>query len=470
MGKTIFEVKQLNASYGQEVVLKNLDFSIQEGEVIGIIGESGIGKSTFLECLLGNIHQKVMMNASEMKFLEENWLTLSSKQRREYLRQDIGIIFQNGQNSLDPLFTIGQQLEELILQENPQKIVEILKMVQLEEKVLQLYPHELSGGMLQRVMIAMAFINQPKLIIADEPFSALDAPLQMEMMQLIVNLAKQYDTATIMVTHQRELAYQCCTKVLTLEEGELVVQKNESPKTFNFNRLSNKEKEIFFQLKNVTNHYKDEDVILKNLTLDIPKNEVTGIIGHSGAGKTTLAKILSGFIPYEGSVLIEGKELRELSTHEKQSYYRRVQYLFQNSLLSFNPNQTILKSLEEPLRFIRKIKGRPERIQLIQNLFIKLELEFDWLEKYPHQLSGGQCQRCAIARAILAQPECLICDEITSSLDDANQEKVIKVLQKVQEETNMTIVLISHNQSLIEAICSNVIMLKEGRLMDVFNS
>ena len=466
MEKIIFEVKQLNASYGQEVVLKDLDFSIKKGEVIGIIGESGIGKSTFLECLLGNIHQKVMMNAAEMRFLEENWLTLSSKKRREYLRQDIGIIFQNGQNSLDPLFTIGQQLEELILEENVQKIVEILKMVQLEEKVLQLYPHELSGGMLQRVMIAMAFINQPKLIIADEPFSALDVPLQMEMMQLILNLAKEYHTATIMVTHQRELAYQFCTKVLTLEDGELVVQKNESHKIFNFNLLSNKIKETFFQLKNVTNHYKDEDVILKNLTLDIPKNEVTGIIGHSGAGKTTLAKILSGFIPYEGSIKIEEKELREVLTHEKLSYYRRVQYLFQNSLLAFNPNQTILKSLEEPLRFMRKIKGRPERIQLIQDLFIKLELELAWLEKYPHQLSGGQCQRCAIARAILAQPECLICDEITSSLDDANQEKVLKVLQKVQEETNMTIVFISHNQMLIEAICSNVIVLTEGRLME----
>ncbi|WP_314353916.1 ATP-binding cassette domain-containing protein [uncultured Granulicatella sp.] len=466
MKQTIFKVKQLNASYGQEVVLKNLDFSIKEGEVIGIIGESGIGKSTFLECLLGNVHQKVMMNASEMKFLEENWLTLSSKQRREYLRQDIGIIFQNGQHSLDPLFTIGQQLEELILQENPQKIVGILKMVQLEEKVLQLYPHELSGGMLQRVMIAMAFINQPKLIIADEPFSALDVPLQMEMMQLILNLAKEYHTATIMVTHQRELAYQFCTKVLTLEEGELVVQKNKSLKNFNFNHLSNKKKEIFFQLKNVTNNYTVEDVILQNLTLDIPKYEVTGIIGHSGAGKTTLAKILSGFIPYEGNIKIEEKELREVLTHEKQSYYRRVQYLFQNSLLAFNPNQTIVKSLEEPLKFMRKIKKRPERIQMIQDLFIKLELEFDWLEKYPHQLSGGQCQRCAIARAILAQPECLICDEITSSLDDANQEKVIKVLQKVQEETNMTIVLISHNQSLIEAICSNIIVLNEGQLME----
>ena len=155
--------------------------------------------------------------------------------------------------------------------------------------------------------------------------------------------------------------------------------------------------------------------------------------------------------------------------HEKQSYYQRVQYLFQNSLLAFNPNQTILKSLEEPLRFMRKIKKHPERIQMIQDLFIKLELEFDWLEKYPHQLSGGQCQRCAIARAILAQPECLICDEITSSLDDVNQEKVIKVLQKVQEETNMTIVLISHNQTLIEAICSNVIVLKEGQLMETID-
>ena len=469
MGKTIFEVKQLNASYGQEVVLKNLDFSIKEGEVIGIIGESGIGKSTFLECILGNIHQKVMMNASEMKFLEENWLTLSSKKRREYLRQDIGIIFQNGQYSLDPLFTIGQQLEELTVQPNHQTMIETLKMVQLEEKVLQLYPHELSGGMLQRVMIAMAFINQPKLMIADEPFSALDAPLQKEMMQLIVNLAKQYHTATIMVTHQRELAYQFCTQVLTLEERHLVEKREVLQEKCSFVREHGEQKEVFFQLKNVSNHYKDEDVILQNLTLDIPKYEVTGIIGHSGAGKTTLAKILSGFIPYEGNIKIEEKELREVLAHEKQSYYRRVQYLFQNSLLSFNPNQTVLKSLEEPLKFMRKIKKRPERIQMIQDLFIKLELELDWLEKYPYQLSGGQCQRCAIARAILAQPECLICDEITSSLDDVNQEKVIKVLQKVQEETNMTIVLISHNQTLIEAICSNVIVLKEGQLMETID-
>ena len=465
MGKTIFDVKQLNAAYGQEVVLKDLDFSIKEGEVIGIIGESGIGKSTFLECLLGNIHQKVMMNATKMKFLEENWLTLSIKKRRDYLRQDIGIIFQNGQHSLDPLFTIGQQLEELMVQPNYQTMIKALKMVQLEEKVLQLYPHELSGGMLQRVMIAMAFINQPKLIIADEPFSALDAPLQKEMMQLIVNLSKQYDTATIMVTHQRELAYQCCKKVLTLEEGYFVEKEEKLEEKISIVRDRGDQKEVFFQLKNVSNHYKYEDVILQNLTLDIPKYEVTGIIGHSGAGKTTLAKILSGFIPYEGSIKIEEKELREVLTHEKQSYYRRVQYLFQNSLLAFNSNQTILKSLEEPLRFMRKIKDKTERIGMIQDLFIKLELEFDWLEKYPHQLSGGQCQRCAIARAILAQPECLICDEITSALDDENQEKVIKVLQKVQEETKMTIVLISHNQALIEAICSNVIVLNEGQLM-----
>ena len=466
MRKTIFDVKQLNASYEQEVVLKNLDFSIKEGEVIGIIGESGIGKSTFLESILGNIHQKVMMNACEMKFLDENWLTLSSKKRRDYLRQDIGIIFQNGQHSLDPLFTIGQQLEELMVQPNYQTMIEVLKMIQLEEKVLQLYPHELSGGMLQRVMIAMAFINQPKLIIADEPFSALDAPLQKEMMQLIVNLAKQYHTATIMVTHQRELAYQFCTKVLTLEEGYFVEKEEKLEEKISIVRDRGDQKEVFFQLKNVSNHYKDEDLILQNLTLDIPKYEVTGIIGHSGAGKTTLAKILSGFIPYEGNIKIEEKELREVLIHEKQSYYRRVQYLFQNSLLAFNPNQTILKSLEEPLRFMRKIKDKTERIGMIQELFTSLDLELNWLEKYPHQLSGGQCQRCAIARAILAQPECLICDEITSALDDANQEKVIKVLQKVQEETNMTIVLISHNQTLIEAICSNVIVLKEGRLMD----
>ena len=470
MTQKILDVKQLNASYGQEVVLKDLDFSIKEGEVIGIIGESGIGKSTFLECILGNIHQKVMMNMTEMKFLEENWLILDRNKRREYLRQDIGIIFQNGQHSLDPLFTIGQQLEELMVQPNLTKIVETLKMVQLEEKVLQLYPHELSGGMLQRVMIAMAFINHPKLIIADEPFSALDAPLQVEMMQLIVDIANQNRTATILVTHQQELAYKFCTKVLTLEEGHFIEQEEALQERIPFVRDTGVDTEVFFQLKNVSNHYQSDDAILQSVTVDIPKYEVTGIMGHSGAGKTTLAKILSGFIPYAGSIEIEGKELRELLAYEKQSYYRRVQYLFQNSLLSFNPNQTILKSLEEPLRFMREIKNQSERIRMIKELFTSLELELAWLEKYPHQLSGGQCQRCAIARAILAQPECLICDEITSSLDDTNQEKVIKVLQKVQEETKMTIVFISHNQSLIEAICSNVIVLTEGRLMDAFNS
>ena len=470
MTQKILDVKQLNASYGQEVVLKDLDFSIKEGEVIGIIGESGIGKSTFLECILGNIHQKVMMNVTEMKFLEENWLILDRNKRREYLRQDIGIIFQNGQHSLDPLFTIGQQLEELMVQPNLTKIVETLKMVQLEEKVLQLYPHELSGGMLQRVMIAMAFINHPKLIIADEPFSALDAPLQVEMMQLIVDIANQNRTATILVTHQQELAYKFCTKVLTLEEGHFIEQEEALQERIPFVRDTGVDTEVFFQLKNVSNHYQSDDAILQSVTVDIPKYEVTGIMGHSGAGKTTLAKILSGFIPYAGSIEIEGKELRELLAYEKQSYYRRVQYLFQNSLLSFNPNQTILKSLEEPLRFMREIKNQSERIRMIKELFTSLELELAWLEKYPHQLSGGQCQRCAIARAILAQPECLICDEITSSLDDTNQEKVIKVLQKVQEETKMTIVFISHNQSLIEAICSNVIVLTEGRLMDAFNS
>ena len=470
MTQKILDVKQLNSSYGQEVVLKDLDFSIKEGEVIGIIGESGIGKSTFLECILGNIHQKVMMNVTEMKFLEENWLILDRNKRREYLRQDIGIIFQNGQHSLDPLFTIGQQLEELMVQPNLTKIVETLKMVQLEEKVLQLYPHELSGGMLQRVMIAMAFINHPKLIIADEPFSALDAPLQVEMMQLIVDIANHNRTATILVTHQQELAYKFCTKVLTLEEGHFIEQEEALQERIPFVRDTGVDTEVFFQLKNVSKHYQSDDAILQSVTVDIPKYEVTGILGHSGAGKTTLAKILSGFIPYAGSIEIEGKELRELLAYEKQSYYRRVQYLFQNSLLSFNPNQTILKSLEEPLRFMREIKNQSERIRMIKELFTSLELELAWLEKYPHQLSGGQCQRCAIARAILAQPECLICDEITSSLDDTNQEKVIKVLQKVQEETKMTIVFISHNQSLIEAICSNVIVLTEGRLMDAFNS
>ena len=434
MEKTIFEVKQLNASYGQEVILKNLDFSIKEGEVIGIIGESGIGKSTFLECLLGNIHQKVMMNASEMKFLEENWLTLSSKKRRDYLRQDIGIIFQNGQHSIDPLFTIGQQLEEIMLEANPQKIIEALKMVQLEEKVLQLYPHELSGGMLQRVMIAMAFINHPKLIIADEPFSALDVPLQMEMMQLIVHLAKQYRTATIMVTHQRELAYKFCTKVLTLEEGELVAQKEDSHKKFNFNRLSNEKKETFFQLKHVTSHYKDENVILKNLTVDIPKYEVTGIIGHSGAGKTTLVKLILNYYPknlYDGEIKINGKQNIDISSEE---LYKDIAFVQKNDFL-------IEGNILENIKLARNL-------HLTEKLRKSLGFNEDFLRKYLAQsnqiISEGEKQRIDLARFLVKTYSVYIFDEPTSNLDPIKAKEIMDYILSIKDAI---VIVITHDQN-----------------------
>lgn len=468
MKQEILSINNLQAHYGQQQVLKGIDFQLNSGQLVAITGASGIGKSSFIEAILGNLHGKMQLSVDQMFLLNQEWANLPIHKRQQYYRQEIGVIFQNVLASLDPVYTIRQQLKEIMIEASEARIEQLLTSVKLDTKILNCYPHELSGGMLQRVGFALALANRPSLVIADEAYNAMDVVLQREMMTMLKAYIATHSASAIVVTHNIALAQQFCDKIYTIVDGRL--------NSFQPNVVASKimveqlflSTEPLFEIQQLCKQYENQIIALNQINLVLNERQFIGIVGQSGSGKTTLAKILakltsfdSGEIRYRGQVN---------SYPAKQEYYKEVQYIFQNSHESFAPYQTILESLEEPLRFLHGISAKKERIRQIEELFDWLSMDKAWLDKVPSQLSGGQCQRCAIVRALLAQPKCLICDEITSSLDIDNQRLMMRALKKIQQQKQMTIILISHQISLLQEYCNQFVVMKEGSIMDVFDN
>lgn len=459
MTNPILSVQHLTASYHRHEVLHDVSLMIHEGEFVAITGPSGIGKSTFLEAILGNLRQRMWLKKDvEIRLDGAEWAHLTMKERQVVYREKIGVIFQNVAASFDRAYTIGEQLEEVMPGATSETMAALLADVHLEAAVLSCYPQQLSGGMLQRVAFAFAICHQPRLIIADEPLSALDAALQEEMMQLLANYVQRHQACAIMVTHQQQLAHTYATHVYTLQDGQLSRQQEQDTTERPSTTMTHATGPALFSLTNVCKSYNTLPV-LTDVTLTIPQGSFTGIIGESGIGKTTLGKILAGLTNYDsGTVQYDGEELAAHLERVGQAYYKDVQVIYQNSVLAFNPRQTIRRSLEEPLRFHQGIKDRTKRHALIEAAFHQFDLDLEWLEKYPQQLSGGQCQRCAIVRALLAQPRVLICDEVTSALDEDNQRLVMRELAKLHE-AGMTVVMISHQVELIRPYCQQLVVL-----------
>lgn len=464
----ILSIKNLKANYQQHEVLKGIDFQLPAGKLIAITGTSGIGKSSFIEAILGNLRGEMEISVEKMTFLNQDWANLSMSERQRFYRQNIGVIFQNVLASLDPVYTIGQQLEEILLDAHPSKIEQLMTSVRLELKTLNCYPHELSGGMLQRVGFALALANNPRVVIADEAYNAMDVVLQVEMMEMLKDYIAEQQASGIIVTHNLALAQQFCDEMYTIEDGRLEVlvpsELVSSPIVEPFSGVT----QPLFEIQQLSKQYENQIIALNSIDLVLYEQQFTGIVGQSGSGKTTLAKILARLTPSDSGAIRYRGQLQNYPA--KQEYYKEVQYIFQNSQESFHPQQTILESLEEPLRFLRGISSKHERVRQIEEIFDWLSLAKDWLNQLPAQLSGGQCQRCAIVRALLVQPKCLICDEITSSLDIENQRLMMRALRKIQQEKQMTVIVISHQISLLQEYCDQFVVMKEGKIVERFEN
>jgi peptide/nickel transport system ATP-binding protein len=533
---SILTVTDLNISFPGAVVfdaVKNVSFSIEKGKTLAIVGESGSGKSLTALALIGLLPDSASLkgnitlhNGNHTFWLamlndDSNWIHIRGK--------EIGIVFQEPMSSLNPVMRIGKQLTESIInhqqvseQEAKQIAFEWLQKVQLPnpKNIYHRYPHQLSGGQKQRVMIAMAMCNHPVLLIADEPTTALDVTVQMEVVRLMEELQAQTGTAMVFITHDLTLAATIADDVLVMYKGEAVeygrtkevlinpkhpytqaligckpspkykdkrlpivsdfldASKSQATSAFedqphqpsqlvNYPILSVNNLRVWFPehrdwLHKPRSYFKAVD----DVSFAIRKGEVLGLVGESGCGKSTLSRSLIGLIPfYDGEVIFNGKDLAKLAPAGWSSVRREIQMIFQDPFASLNPRMTVGKMLAEPLRTHNIVSTKDIRKEA-QRLLDLVHLPFNTINRYPHQFSGGQRQRLGIARALALRPQLLICDESVSALDVSVQAQILNLLKELQTEFQLTYLFISHDLSVVHYISDRVLVMQLGKIVE----
>lgn len=503
-----FQVKQdtdgfFTTAYEQEVV-HGIDLYVEKGQILGLVGESGSGKSVSSLSILKLLPEDAKITADKMNF---DGIELLSQTEEEWqaLRGDrISMVFQEPMTSLNPVLTIEKQVEEgLLLHEEEkykdnkelrrERVLEVLAEAGLSnpEELLKKYPHQLSGGMRQRVMIAIAMINRPELLIADEPTTALDAATQEIILELLKYYCDTYKTAILFISHDLSLVARLCDRVLVLKNGKVVERGTKDdifyrPKQEYTKKLmaaakgkqlagiNQSEAEIsttaktaeqiapLLALKNATIEYREKTFFgkekittaVKNVSFELFQGEVLGLVGESGSGKSTISKALTGLLP-----LTKGELIRAEGTGTPRM-------VFQDPYGSLNPARKIGWILEEPL----KIQGgytKEERKRLVIEALKEVELEEAHAKRYVRELSGGQRQRVAIAAALIQKPEIVVLDEPVSALDVTVQGQILELLYRLKEEHGISYLFVSHDMNVIRRVCDRVIVLYRGEIVEM---
>lgn len=535
--------------FGEFTAVQQVSLTVRAGEIHALVGESGAGKSTIGAAIIGLLEHPAHVSQGSITLNGEE-LTTYSEERYHALRgRRISMIFQDPQTSLNPLLSIGDQLVETIVQHRPMAINEAreLAVSLLEETGIHDarqrqddYPHQFSGGMRQRVVIALALCTNPDLIIADEPTTALDVSVQKQILQLIRTLARQRQVGIILITHDIGVIAQVSDRVTVLRAGRQIetgntaqvlgdpqqtytralmaavprldkrlerfvniVTEDDEPDDQATWRiagasaqyasnwllgaspmhstaqssedrtepsdgaavLSVQDLSVRFAQKSGWLQKKAHFTALANLSLHIRRSEVLGVVGESGSGKSTLAKAIVGLVPYAtGSINFKGHELPSGPARSRTHPARRqIQMVFQDPYSSLNNRRSIEAILTEPLRFYGLAKPGAESRKLVASVLTLVGLPQRAMSKYPHQFSGGQRQRIAVARALMARPEFLICDEPTSALDVSIQAQVLNLLKDLQANFGLTILFISHNLAVVRQMADRVVVLKQGQ-------
>jgi len=535
---SLLEVKNLRIEYpsrhGVHAAVKSLSFSIERGEIVGVVGESGAGKSTVGNAVIDLLSPPGVIAGGEVFLDGEKVSGLTSEEMRKVRGSKIGFIFQDPMTSLNPLFTVEQQLTETIhanlkvsAEEAYSRALSLMEQVGIPqpENRLKQYPHQFSGGMRQRVVIAIALAGEPDLIIADEPTTALDVSIQDQILSLIRDLCVKKNVGCMLVTHDMGVVSNVTDKVAVMFRGDLVeFGKTEKVlgdpdhsytrslisavprsdiKLDRFPLVSYIEEAVDHEPIDVKNHWlgqsqdqreytgpllKVENVNLRfvtkdsffesrreyvqasnNVSFEIHEGETFGLVGESGSGKSTIARIISGlYPPNSGSVTFEGIDLTALkSEKERRPMRRQMQMVFQNPYTSMNPRMKIFDIIAEPIRFHKLTRSESETQQIVNDLLDHVGLGRMAALKYPHEFSGGQRQRISIARALATRPRLLICDEPTSALDVSVQAQILNLLKDLQDELNLTMLFISHDLPVIRQMCDRVGVMQMGTLLEV---
>ncbi|MCG9783712.1 ABC transporter ATP-binding protein [Vibrio brasiliensis] len=502
----ILKVRNLSVSFttndGIVDAVKNVSFDLLKGETLAIVGESGSGKSVSTNALMQLLPNNALVHSQSSIEFENQQLLDKSEQEMQTIRGDrIGMIFQEPMTSLNPFMRVGIQVAEAILchrsvsrSQAKQKVLELFDLVHLPnpQQAYSKYPHEFSGGQLQRIMIAMALINEPDILIADEPTTALDVTVQAEVLNLIKEIQQKMGMSILFITHDLGVVKHLADRVIVMCKGD-VVEEGQCGELF-----ANPQHEYTQMLINsipsgskdpiepnapallkaddirvkflIKNHFLPSRAqyfeAVKGISLELKQGETLGIVGESGSGKSTLGRALIGLLPSTGRIEFKGQDVSQLTQQQRFELKKDVQMVFQDPYGSLSPRMTVGDIITEALTVHQPQLTKQQRMERARKALEEVRLDPHSINRYPHEFSGGQRQRIAIARALILEPSFILLDEPTSALDRSVQLTVIDLLKDLQKKHNIGFVFISHDLSVVKALSDRVLVMQKGTVME----
>lgn len=504
----MLEIKNLTVKFktGEKqykTAVDKVSFSVKEGEVIGIVGESGSGKSITALSILGLLPYPKACHTSDssIKFENQELIGLDDNSFQKIRGDRISFIFQEPMSSLNPLHTVEKQIMESLLlhrgmnlREARKETLRLLKQVGIQnaKQRMKAYPFELSGGQRQRIMIAMAIANKPKLLIADEPTTALDVTVQEQILELLSALKDELKMSLIFISHDLKLIHKIADKVLVMKDGN-IVEQGDVEKIFtnpqhhytkslieanmilkNNDNISDeviasvKNLEVSFPLqKNIWGRVTKVLHAVNKVSFEVKQGQTLGIVGESGSGKTTLGLAFVGLNKYNGEIFYNNQNLQLLNTKKRRALSKDIQIVFQDPYNSLNPRMNVEEIITEGLQVHFPNLSKKEQKNRLLSIIGEVGLMAEDVTKYPHEFSGGQRQRIAIARALILEPKLLILDEPTSALDVTIQAQIVKLLQSIQKKRKISYIFISHDMKAIKAMSDEIAVMKDGKIIEL---
>ncbi|CDT12638.1 ABC transporter ATP-binding protein [Vibrio coralliirubri] len=504
--RAILKVNNLSVSFttndGIIDAVKKVNFTLNSSETLAIVGESGSGKSVSSNALMRLLPDNAIIDQqSNIEFEGQSILGKTEREMQSIRGDRIGMIFQEPMTSLNPYLRVGIQVAEAIMchrkvskSKAKQRVLELFNLVHLPmpEQAYTKYPHEFSGGQLQRIMIAMALINEPDILIADEPTTALDVTVQAEVLSLIKEIQGKMGMAILFITHDLGVVKHFADRVLVMCKGELVEEGQtqelfDNPKHDYTRMLINSipkgakvpveatapellcADNIRVQFLVKSHFIKSKSQYfeaVKGISLNLKQGETLGIVGESGSGKSTLGRALIGLLPSSGRIVYKGQDVSLLNDKERHKLKKDVQMVFQDPYGSLSPRMTVGEIITEGLTVHQPHLTKKERLERARKALIEVRLEPNSINRYPHEFSGGQRQRIAIARALILEPSFILLDEPTSALDRSVQLTVIDLLKDIQAKHNIGFLFISHDLSVVKALSDRVLVMQKGEVME----
>ena len=463
---SLLSIKKLKVKFHQFMPVKGVSLDVNPGELVALVGGSGSGKSTLAMSIL-RLQEEAKLKG-RIEFQGKNLIGLSDETMRQIRASKIAMIFQEPMTSLNPLHTVGRQIAEVLkinrLPADKQNVIQLLQQVELTDtdRIYKSYPHELSGGQRQRIMIAMALAGKPDLLIADEPTTALDVSVQAQILSLLKRLQKQLNLAILFITHDLDIVRQIADRVYVMQYGKIVSTNMPNPmRPWIRHSERSRSLEPAIEVKNLSVFYHDFQAV-HDVHFKVMPSQTVGIVGESGSGKSSLAQGIMRLIQAEGAVYLKGQNFFDLSGHQLRTARTNIQMVLQDPASSLNPRMMIADIVGEGL----KIRGEKNISEAVVQVLQSVGLSSDIMDRYPHELSGGQRTRVALARALILKPSVLVLDEVTSSLDIRTQRGLIRLLTDLQKQLKLAYIFISHDMKTVRALSDYILVMKDGYVIE----